>query len=100
MRDGQEKFQATYYLRGHLPPTVFMDYDRHPSHPPAAVMGQANGYSSGLGNMQIADTLEEAITKYGHKGGGPIGTGGRTDYFTPMTIYYCYNPDYNKGAVQ
>jgi hypothetical protein len=93
---GQQKFQAVYYLRGHLPPTVFIDYQSKPSHPPAAIMGQANGYSSGLGNTQIADTLEEAITKYAHKGGGPIGTGGMTDYFTPMTIYYSYNPDYNK----
>jgi hypothetical protein len=94
---GRKRFQATYYGDGHLPPTVRKDYQNHPSHPPAAIMGQANGYSSGLGNAQVTDTLEEAITKYAHEGGGPIGTGGMTDYFTPMAIYYCYNPDYYKN---
>jgi hypothetical protein len=33
-------------------------------------MGQANGYSPGMGNTQETDTLAENITKYAHAGTG------------------------------
>jgi hypothetical protein len=79
-RAGQ--FQATYWL----------DYSADPR--PQAVMGQANGYTSGLGNDQETDTLDEAIEKFGLLGGPGMerGKGGRYDYFTMMRIYYQLNP--------
>ena len=86
-----KKYQATYYSEAHLTGTK-TDYQGYPSHPPAAVMGQANGYSSGMGNAQETYTLEEAIAKYAHSGDGTPGSGGRTDYWTPMRIFYGYNP--------
>jgi hypothetical protein len=93
-RNGRTKYQATYYLDEHLGPETRIDYQGFSSHPPAAVMGQANGYTSGLGNTQETDTLEEAITKYAKIGEPPIGGGGRYDYFTDMRIYYGLDPNY------
>jgi hypothetical protein len=89
------RFQATYYVDAHF------ENERHygtggtqfRSHPPAAVMGQANGHTSGLGNNQDAGTLEEAVAKFGKQGGPPIGGGGRYDYFTMMLIYYGLNTE-------
>jgi hypothetical protein len=81
------KFQATYYVNAHLD-TPRKDAYGFNSTPPAAIMGQANGYSSGLGNNQAADTLEEAVKKFAKIGSPPIGGGGRYDYFTMMNIIY------------
>jgi hypothetical protein len=86
-------YQAVYFWDPHLPPTVLIDYQNHPSHPPAAVMGNANGYGSGMGNTQQTDALAEAVAKYGHAGTGVRGSGGMTDYISNMIIYYSYNPD-------
>jgi hypothetical protein len=86
-----KKYQATYYLNGHLTGEL-TDYQNFPSHPPAGVMGQANGHSSGMGDTQETYTLEEAIEKYAHLGTGVRGGGGRYDYFTMMRIFYGYNP--------
>jgi hypothetical protein len=95
MVSGQEKFHATYYSRGHLD-TPLKDYQGNYSTPPAAVMGQANGYLSGL-NADPTNTLQEAIDKYAHKGGAPGGTGGLYDYFAPMTIFYGFIKNYIKN---
>jgi hypothetical protein len=86
-----KKYQAVYYQTAHLGPQTYLDYQNHPSHPPAANMGTANSYTSGVGE-DTTYTLERAIVLYAHRGGGPVGTGGRSDYLTPMGIYYGYDP--------
>jgi hypothetical protein len=88
------RYQATYFWNPHLPPTILIDYQKHPSHPPAAGVGQANGYERGSGNTQETDTLAGAIAQYGHPGTGVKGSGGMTDFISNMTIYYCFNPNY------
>jgi hypothetical protein len=52
-------------------------------------MGQANGYSSGLGNDQTSDSLDTAIATFARIG-TPGEKGGRLSYFTMMRIYYAY----------
>jgi predicted outer membrane repeat protein len=69
------RYQATYYWY----------YD--PTYPPQSVMGQANGYLSGMGNDQRTDTLEEAVDKFDHLGGYGI-KGGMHEYIAPMNVYY------------
>jgi hypothetical protein len=90
--NGQTKFHATYYINSHLD-TPRKDYQNNYSTPPAAVMGQANGYTSKM-NDDPTNTLQEAIDKYAKGGGPPFGGGGLYDYFSPMTIYYGYYPGY------
>jgi hypothetical protein len=92
MVNGREKFHATYYSDPHLDKPK-LDYQDNYSTPPAAVMGQANGYASGM-NDDPTDTLQEALDKYAHRGGPPGGSGGYYDYQSPMRIYYGYVPDY------
>jgi hypothetical protein len=87
-KTGKRKFQATYYLDEHVEPHVH-SVAAEICRAPEAVMGQANGYTSGLGNDQTSDSLDEAIEKFA-KVGGPGQTGGRYDYFTMMQIYYSY----------
>jgi hypothetical protein len=68
-------FQATYY------------WNLDTNYPPKAVMGQANGYESNMGNDQETATLEEAIAKFAHEGG--VGQqAGRYEYISEMEIYY------------
>jgi hypothetical protein len=85
IKDGQEKFHATYYYEAHLD-TPREDYLGYWSTPPAAVMAQANGVDSGW-NADPTDTLQEAIDKFAHQ----AGFGG---YQSPMRMYYGYYPDY------
>jgi hypothetical protein len=87
---GRQKFQATYYLDEHVQPHMHSagGYNT-PCHAPEAVMGQANGYGSGLGNDQTSDTLDAAIDTFA-KIGTPGEVGGRISYFTMMRIYYAY----------
>jgi hypothetical protein len=97
MMAGQKvkKYQAAYFWSAHLPPTVRNDYQNHPSHLPAASMGQANDYASKVGETTTY-TLYRAIELYAHAGTGERGGGGMYDYVSPMTVYYSYNPDYTK----
>jgi hypothetical protein len=84
-----KKYQAVYYWDPHLPPTVLIDYQSKPSHPPAAIMGTANDYKSGVGETTTY-TLERAIEIYAHPGGNGRGMGA---YISDMRIYYSFNPD-------
>jgi hypothetical protein len=90
--NGRTQFHATYYGGAHLAGPR-KDYQNNYSTPPAAVMGQANGYSSKM-NADPTSTLQEAIDKFGKRGKAPYGNGGMYDYFTPMAIYYGYYPGY------
>jgi hypothetical protein len=77
------KLIATYYVDAHIEPR------NSPSdHAPQAVMGQANGYSSGV-NDPTTKTLVEAINTFA-KIGGPGESGGRYAYFTMMYVAYAY----------
>jgi hypothetical protein len=58
---GEQKFQATYYLNEHVAP---IHSHVRVCHAPEAVMGQANGYTSGLGNDQTSNTLDAAIDTF------------------------------------
>jgi hypothetical protein len=84
-KNGQDKFHATYYYDSHLY-TPKKDYQGFYSTPPAAVMAQANGYTSGM-DASATNTLQEAIEKFANQAGF-------TNYQTPMRIYYGYVPGY------
>jgi hypothetical protein len=71
-RGGKLEYAATYFA------------DFQETFPPQAIMGEANGYSSGLGNDQETETLEQAIAKFAHI----RSPGGRDAYWTMMAIYY------------
>jgi hypothetical protein len=56
--------------------------------PYRAPLGQANGYTSGMGNNQETDTLEEALEKFAvHPFGHGI-KGGMYEYITGMDLRY------------
>jgi predicted outer membrane repeat protein len=69
------KFQATY---GAKPTDIF---------PYKASLGQANGYTSQMGNDQRTTTLEEAIEKFALQGGPGI-KGGPYEFITGMALAY------------
>jgi hypothetical protein len=89
-KTGQKKYQATYYLDEHVEPHSHSagGYNS-PCHAPEAVMGQANGYTSGLGNEAVSDSLQGCVDTFA-KIGTPGQRGGRISYFTMMRIYYAY----------
>jgi hypothetical protein len=101
VESGKTKYMGTYFWSPHLPPTVLPGANGASSHPPAACMGQANGYELGqipnhLDDGIVIIDLQSAIAKMAHPGNGVKGSGGggMTDYISNMTIFYCYNPDY------
>jgi hypothetical protein len=87
-KTGQKKYQATYYLDEHVAPHIH-SVATEACHAPEAVMGQANGYTSGLGNDVATASLQVCIDTFA-KIGSPGQIGGRMSYFTMMQIYYAY----------